>query len=187
MGYEKTKPEFIAGLYNFRMQMLWCMVMCWITSILLMYSSIDKLSDWIIVPVGTLIISYIWYSTDKQIKSLRINYYMNLKNMAINIYNIPQDKFSMLSYDDKQSCTKCIIGHSMDTVPKDTVPMITNNIKDYSKWVEDYTGLPMNSEAYKYLFSSDWTLYDNSPKSASKRIIRFLDYGVPKNWKDALK
>ena len=61
--------EFIKEAKNFRRQMKWCSIMCWVATlpfIFIIPQSNDK--DWLIIPIGGFIFSLIYFNMDKQIK-----------------------------------------------------------------------------------------------------------------------
>lgn len=61
--------EFIKEAKNFRMQMKWCSIMCWVATIAFVFMAPEN-SDlgWTIVPFGGLIFTLCYFSMDKNIK-----------------------------------------------------------------------------------------------------------------------
>lgn len=61
--------EFIKEAKNFRMQMKWCSIMCWIATLAFIFMPTHKEDyDWMIIPIGATILTFIYYSMDKNIK-----------------------------------------------------------------------------------------------------------------------
>jgi len=63
--------EFIKEAKNFRRQMKWVSIMCWVATlafITLPFKNPNADYDWVIVPVGAVIFSIIYFSMDSNIK-----------------------------------------------------------------------------------------------------------------------
>lgn len=63
--------EFIKEAKNFRMQMKWCSIICWIATLALVFIPSKNTNDdfsWTIIPVGGIIFTFIYFSMDKNIK-----------------------------------------------------------------------------------------------------------------------
>jgi len=65
--------EFIKEAKNFRMQMKWCSIICWVASLVFFYNynskpSLQENFDWVIIPVGAVIFTLIFLSMDSNIK-----------------------------------------------------------------------------------------------------------------------
>ena len=62
--------EFIKEAKNFRMQMKWCSIICWIATLAFIF--IPKTNntdmDWVIIPIGGGIFNLIYFKMDSQIK-----------------------------------------------------------------------------------------------------------------------
>lgn len=54
--------DSIKELKSFIRQMMWCMILMWIASGILGYFASDKLRGWIIVPIGAIIFTIIYFS-----------------------------------------------------------------------------------------------------------------------------
>ena len=71
--------EFIKEAKNFRMQMKWCSIICWVATLVFLYNYNSKPSlqedlTWVIIPVGAVIFTIIYSSMNNNIKK-----YENLK------------------------------------------------------------------------------------------------------------
>lgn len=62
--------EFIKEAKNFRMQMKWCSIICWVATLVFIFvpKNADVDMDWVIVPIGGGIFNLIYFKMDKQIK-----------------------------------------------------------------------------------------------------------------------
>ena len=63
--------EFIKESKNFRMQMKWCSIISWIATlafIFIPFKNPNADMDWIIVPIGGMIFTCIYFKIDSQIK-----------------------------------------------------------------------------------------------------------------------
>jgi FtsH-binding integral membrane protein len=62
--------EFIKEAKNFRMQMKWCSIICWIATLAFIFIPKTNNEDmgWMIIPVGGTVFTYIYFSMDKNIK-----------------------------------------------------------------------------------------------------------------------
>lgn len=66
--------EFIKEAKNFRRQMKWCAIICWVATLPFIFSTIqsnDK--DWLIIPIGGFIFSLIYFNMNKNIKKYESN------------------------------------------------------------------------------------------------------------------
>ena len=63
--------EFIKEAKNFRMQMKWCSIICWIATLAFIFIPTKNTNDdfsWTIIPVGGTIFAFIYFTMDKNIK-----------------------------------------------------------------------------------------------------------------------
>lgn len=63
--------EFIKEAKNFRMQMKWCSIICWVATLVFIFIPFKNPNagiDWVIVPIGGGIFNLIYFKMDKQIK-----------------------------------------------------------------------------------------------------------------------
>ncbi len=62
--------EFIKEAKNFRMQMKWCSIICWITTLAFVFIPTTNNADmgWTIIPIGGTVFTFIYFSIDKNIK-----------------------------------------------------------------------------------------------------------------------
>ena len=60
--------EFIKEAKNFRMQMKWCSIMCWVATALLTYKASDKIDEWGIITFGGIVFTIIYFNMNKNIK-----------------------------------------------------------------------------------------------------------------------
>lgn len=63
--------EFIKEAKNFRMQMKWCSIICWLATLAFIFIPSKNTNDdlsWTIIPVGGTIFTFIYFSMDKNIK-----------------------------------------------------------------------------------------------------------------------
>lgn len=61
--------EFIKEAKNFKRQMKWCSIMCWVTTALLSCKVPDKVGDWGIVIFGAIVFTIIYFNMSKNISS----------------------------------------------------------------------------------------------------------------------
>lgn len=113
----------------------------------------------------------------------------NLARMAKHIAKISPLRFSMESYRIDGGITPecktigCVLGHSIILDDFDDVPINEDSMTiEYYEWGKKFTGLGITDMAWHYLFSPRWSEVDNTPSGASKRILKYLDGGVPSNW-----
>lgn len=43
------------------------------------------------------------------------------------------------------------------------------------------------NSAYGFLFAGEWEDVDNTPQGAAKRILYFLENGIPENWEEQIE
>ena len=65
--------DFIKEAKNFRKQMKWCSIICWVATAIFIYNYYSKPSlqndlTWVIIPVGGLILTFVYFSMDSNIK-----------------------------------------------------------------------------------------------------------------------
>jgi L-asparagine transporter-like permease len=63
--------EFIKEAKNFRMQMKWCSIICWIATLAFVFiptKNQDADYSWLIIPIGGTILTFIYFSMDANIK-----------------------------------------------------------------------------------------------------------------------
>ena len=60
--------EFIKEAKNFKRQMKWCSIMCWIATVLLTQST-DKIDGWGIITFGAIVFTIIYFNMCKNISS----------------------------------------------------------------------------------------------------------------------
>jgi hypothetical protein len=66
--------EFLKEAKNFRMQMKWCSIICWISTAIFVYGwfngnkNIQEDLSWLIVPIGAIILTGIYFNMNKNIK-----------------------------------------------------------------------------------------------------------------------
>jgi len=63
--------EFIKEAKNFRMQMKWCSIICWVATLVFVFGmpkTNNADMDWVIIPVGGTVFAFIYFSMDKNIK-----------------------------------------------------------------------------------------------------------------------
>jgi len=62
--------EFIKEAKNFRMQMKWCSIICWVATLVFIFvpKTNNTDMDWVIIPIGGGIFNLIYLKMDKQIK-----------------------------------------------------------------------------------------------------------------------
>jgi hypothetical protein len=61
--------EFIKEAKNFRMQMKWSSIMCWVATIAFVFMAPKNADmDWLLIPVGGTIFTFIYFSMNKNIK-----------------------------------------------------------------------------------------------------------------------
>ena len=67
--------EFIKEAKNFRRQMKWCSIMCWVATLAFIFipTNPNTSMEWIIVPIGGTILTFIYFSMDKNIKQYERN------------------------------------------------------------------------------------------------------------------
>ena len=61
--------EFIKEAKNFKRQMKWCSIMCWVATASLIYKAPDKIDDWGIITFGAIVFTIIYFNTSKNISS----------------------------------------------------------------------------------------------------------------------
>lgn len=62
--------EFIKEAKNFRMQMKWCSIICWVATLVFIFvlkNNTDTDMDWVIIPIGGAIFNLIYFKIDAQI------------------------------------------------------------------------------------------------------------------------
>lgn len=67
--------EFIKEAKNFRMQMKWCSIICWVATLVFIFipKNADAGMDWVIVPIGGGIFNLIYFKMDKHITEYEKN------------------------------------------------------------------------------------------------------------------
>lgn len=63
--------EFIKEAKNFRMQMKWCSIICWVATLAFVFIPFKNPNagiDWVIVPIGGCIFNLIYFSMDSKVK-----------------------------------------------------------------------------------------------------------------------
>lgn len=61
--------EFIKEAKNFRMQMKWCSIMCWLATLAFIFIPAKNPDmSWTIIPIGGTIFTFIYFNMDKNIK-----------------------------------------------------------------------------------------------------------------------
>lgn len=60
--------EFIKEAKNFRRQMKWCAIMCWVASAFLTYAAPDKIDGWGIIMFGAIVFTICYSGMNKNIK-----------------------------------------------------------------------------------------------------------------------
>ena len=61
--------EFIKEAKNFRMQMKWCSIMCWLATLAFIFMPNTKNDyEWIIIPFGGIVLTLCYFGMDKNIK-----------------------------------------------------------------------------------------------------------------------
>jgi hypothetical protein len=116
----------------------------------------------------------------------------NLLKMADYIETIPQEYFNMqffrqeLKKYHKCNSVGCIIGHCTILDEEENFPRYVNGDIDFNKWSKQFTGIDLYSDSYLYLFSSRWSVTDNTPTGAAKRIRHFVENGLPKDWREQM-
>jgi hypothetical protein len=61
--------EFIKEAKNFRMQMKWCSIICWLVTLAFIFIPTTKDdSSWMLIPTGGTIFTFIYFSMNKNIK-----------------------------------------------------------------------------------------------------------------------
>jgi hypothetical protein len=62
--------EFIKEAKNFRMQMKWCSIICWVATLVFIFAlkTNNTDMDWVIIPIGGGIFNLIYFKMDSQIK-----------------------------------------------------------------------------------------------------------------------
>ena len=61
--------EFIKEAKNFKRQMKWCSIMCWIATIFLTYKAPDKIDVLGIITFGAIVFTIIYFNMSKNISS----------------------------------------------------------------------------------------------------------------------
>lgn len=61
--------EFIKEAKNFKRQMKWCSIICWIATFIFMFNFPTKDYDWVIVPFGGIVFTIIYFNMSKNISS----------------------------------------------------------------------------------------------------------------------
>ena len=61
--------EFIKDAKNFKRQMKWCSIMCWLATALLTYKAPDKIDGWGIITFGAIVFTIIYFNMSKNISS----------------------------------------------------------------------------------------------------------------------
>ncbi|MFY7886682.1 MAG: hypothetical protein ACOVOV_17760 [Dolichospermum sp.] len=60
--------EFIKEAKNFRRQMKWCSIICWVATLVFVFMSTPKGDyDWIIIPFGGIVFTLCYFSMNKNI------------------------------------------------------------------------------------------------------------------------
>lgn len=63
--------EFIKEAKNFRRQMKWSAIICWIATLIFIFApnkNPDSGLDWILIPIGGTILTIIYFNMDSNIK-----------------------------------------------------------------------------------------------------------------------
>jgi L-asparagine transporter-like permease len=63
--------EFIKEAKNFRMQMKWCSILCWVVTLICIFipfKNPNADSSWTIIPVAGTIFTFIYFNMDKNIR-----------------------------------------------------------------------------------------------------------------------
>lgn len=61
--------EFIKEAKNFRMQMKWCSIICWLATLAFIFIPAKNPDmSWTIIPIGGTIFTFIYFNMDKNIK-----------------------------------------------------------------------------------------------------------------------
>lgn len=63
--------RFIEDAKNFRKQMKWCSIICWIATLAFVFVPTKNQNagyDWVIIPVGGVIFTIIYFNMDSNIK-----------------------------------------------------------------------------------------------------------------------
>ena len=61
--------EFIKEAKNFRMQMKWCSIMCWLATLAFIFIPAKNPDmSWTIIPIGGTIFTFIYFTMNKNIK-----------------------------------------------------------------------------------------------------------------------
>lgn len=114
--------------------------------------------------------------------------------MADYIKTIPQEQFDMKkyrsthdSYSHECNSVGCVIGHCIILEEESSVMNLPLSSHphggiDFTRWSERFTGLHRTSKEWDWCFTDDWSLFDNTPPGASKRIEYMLKYGVPSDF-----
>lgn len=121
----------------------------------------------------------------------------NLFLMADYIEKVPQVEFDMVCYRTEDTVSKdgevvcnsvaCVIGHCINLVPRESLPLERDGDINYSLWSMDFTGLGRAgyAEAWTWCFGTHWGADgggDNTPIGAAKRIRYLIEKGLPTNW-----
>jgi hypothetical protein len=113
----------------------------------------------------------------------------NLRKGAEGLMNLPPDRpFDMKAYrgdngspGDVHDCGTA--GCAMGYFPT-WIPAISGEICWYQYEVR-VTGLAL--DPWLWCFDLDWSLIDNTPQGAARRILYLLDNGLPDNWRKQMR
>ena len=120
----------------------------------------------------------------------------NLIDMANHVSTIPRVLFDMKEFTRKSKPTSinlmdcnsvgCVIGHCISLDKPENLSDFVNSTTgyvNYSGWSESFTGLVPYSKEWEWCFGSAWSITDNTPIGACKRILYLVRNGkVPDNY-----
>ena len=107
-----------------------------------------------------------------------------LKAIASHTKGLEQKQFNMALYITDDGAIGCVLGRYYYDIIHDKRRTI------YWVYVQRWAKLNVNNcqneGAWAWLFSNAWSKVDNTPLGAYLRIMYFIEYGLPVNWKDQM-
>lgn len=136
----------------------------------------------------------------------------NLLLLADYLEKVPQEEFNMLWYRgryDEYNCfikvylikdinncgtAGCALGHSIVSKIKElevtdedySIDELSQRYLNFEKYSDRVFNIPMKESEWEYLFSGEWSMRDNTPLGASKRIRYVVEKGLPEDWYDEI-
>lgn len=122
----------------------------------------------------------------------------NLRKVAKYMPTIPKKDFAMDSYRSStdevpDSCMShncntigCILGHATILFPFNQIPKYLSGNINFNELSGIFFGINNWKKEWSFLFGPEWYNSDNTPEGASRRILYFLENGLPSNWDEQM-